>query len=187
MFDWGDFICSGVRISESEIMTAEHCIRDTGRLSLAIEGVGLKHGNVQGYDRDRDIALVTFDASPTGEIAPIDPSPVTQDIDGQYRLRWGLGYEIAVIGFVERVSETTPLITFGRIGVIWNILPGEYAMGQMDAEGTGGMSGGGVFNKWGDLIGFLQAGEELFGGNTRFLLVSEIGEVLEDLRRGVKQ
>ena len=57
----------------------------------------------------------------------------------------------------------------------------------MDAAGTYGMSGGAVFNKWGDLIGFLQGGEEIFGGNVRFLLASEVNEVLGSLRRGVKK
>ena len=65
-------------------------------------------------------------------------------------------------------------------------MPGEYTKGQTDSAVAPGMSGGAVFNKWGDLIGILQTRDEHFDGNVRFLMVSEIDEVIDDLRTGAR-
>ena len=37
------------------------------------------------------------------------------------------------------------------------MVPGNYAIGQVDAAATNGMSGGGVFNKYGEFLGVLIA------------------------------
>ncbi len=180
------FIGSGVHISDGEVLTAHHVVGQESNISLAIEGVGLKFGTVRGYDSGRDLALLTFDESSEGVKVPVTTESWGPDGDGNYYDRWNLGSEVVAIGFVSDISETTPIAVFGRIGVIWNIVPGDYDTGQADLPATYGMSGTGVFNKYGDLIGILQTAAE-FGGSTTFLLGSEVGEILEDLRNGMKQ
>ena len=97
-----------------------------------------------------------------------------------------IGYEVALIGFVPDISNVTPLVTFGRIGALWNIKPGDYAIGQVDAAATNGMSGGGVFNKYGEFLGVVVT-SSTFDGNVRYVRFAEIKEVIDDLRAGRKQ
>ena len=164
---------SGVRISNTEILTAQHVTGTQPSVRVSVRGVGLVEGIVKGYDKARDIALITFEGGggETAELTTIHPQ---------------IGSEVAAIGYVRSISETTPVTTFGRIGVIWNIVPGNYTQGQMDAAATHGMSGGPVFNSNGTLVGIVQSGGD-FEGDYRFLMASEIGEVIEDLRAGMKQ
>ena len=68
----------------------------------------------------------------------------------------------------------------------WDILQGDYQTGQTDAISIPGMSGGAVFNKYGDLIGIHLGRMSNFLGGSKFLISSEIHEVLEDLRAGKK-
>ena len=96
-----------------------------------------------------------------------------------------IGYEVALIGFVPEISITTPVVTFGRIGALWNILPGSYALGQVDAAATNGMSGGGVFNKFGEYLGTIVTSSN-FDGNIRYVRFEEIKKVIEALRAGSK-
>ena len=175
LFDRSGFGGSGIRISDSEILTAQHVMGTKSYMNAAVKGVGLVFTSVKGYDTGRDIALLTFtEDSSGGETAEMS----------EFNPR--LGSELAVVGYVRNISETTPIATFGRLGVHWNIVPGDYDVGQMDAAATWGMSGGAVFNKKGELIGLMQSGGD-FGGDYRFLMISEIQEVLADLRRGVKR
>ena len=167
------FSGSGVRISDTEILTAQHVIGTRHSVKVSVKGVGLVFGTVKGYDKARDIALITFegDGGETAELTTIRPQ---------------IGSEVAALGYVGSISETTPVVTFGRIGVIWNIVPGDYTKGQMDAAATYGMSGGPVFNVIGTVAGIIQSGGE-FEGENLFLLSSEIQEVIADLRAGIKR
>ena len=176
IFDQRGFWGSGVRISQNEILTAYHVVSTRSSVNVSVKGVGLVLGVVRGYDAGRDVALLTFDGS-GGEIVAFP------DDEG----RWpSIGTEVAVVGFVTKISETTPIATFGRIGVIWNLVPGNYSTGQMDAAATYGMSGGPVFDVVGDLLGIVQSGGD-FEGNYRFVMIQEIREVIADLRAGVKR
>ena len=69
------------------------------------------------------------------------------------------------------------VVTFGRIGALWNIRPGNYAIGQVDAAATNGMSGGGVFNKFGEFLGVVVTASS-FNGNIRYVRFEEIKEVI---------
>ena len=77
------------------------------------------------------------------------------------------------------------MVNFGRIGAPWNIRPGSYAVGQVDAAATNGMSGGAVFNKFGGFLGVV-ATSSSFDGNIRYVRFEEIKEVIEGLRAGEK-
>ncbi len=91
-----------------------------------------------------------------------------------------------MIGFVPEISTNTPVVTFGRIGAMWSIRPGDYAVGQVDAAATNGMSGGGVFNKFGEYLGVLITSSS-FDGNIRYVRFEEVKEILDDLRAGVRR
>ena len=172
-----------MRISDGEVLTAEHVVRGRDSVDLAVKGVGLEFGVVRGCDADRDIALVTISGG-GGVTVPLSPTYRGVSENGDTYGKWAIGNEVALVGYAPRISDTTPIATFGRIGVVWNIVPGDRNTGQTDAAVTGGMSGGAVFNRWGDLIGIILSTDPSFAGNVRFLTVSEVDEVIGDLRSG---
>jgi len=176
---------SGVRISPTEIITAEHVIRGASRVDVSVEGDVYQRATVTGYDSHRDLALLTLDDPTPGLTVSL---PVSNQVfaDLSQRSVADIGYEVALIGFVPNISTTTPVVTFGRIGAIWSIRPGNYEVGQVDAAATNGMSGGGVFNKFGEYLGVLVTSSS-FDGNIRYVRFEEIKKVLDDLRAGSKQ
>ena len=183
IIDRGEVIGSGVRISDGEVLTAGHIIMGRDSVDLAVRGVGLEFGVVRGCDADRDIALVTISGD-GGVTVPLSPSYWGVSENGDTYGKWAIGNEVALVGYAPSISSTTPMATFGRIGVTWSIVPGDYYTGQTDAAVTGGMSGGAVFNRWGDLIGIILSRDPSFAGNVRFRMVAEVDEVIGDLRSG---
>ena len=176
---------SGVRISNTEILTAEHVITGASRVNVSVGGGTYQGATVTGYDTARDLALLTLD-SPTEGLAVALPVSSQVFANLSQRLVEDIGYEVALIGFVPTISDTTPVVTFGRIGTLWNILPGDYAVGQVDAAATNGMSGGGVFNKFGEFLGIVITSSS-FDGNVRYVRFEEIKEVIDGLRAGGKR
>ena len=176
---------SGVRISPTEVITAEHVIAGAVRVDVSVEGGAYQGATVTGYDTGRDLALLTLDNPVPGLTVEL---PFANEVFANLSQRSvaDIGYEVALIGFVPEISNITPLVTFGRIGALWNIRPGDYAIGQVDAAATNGMSGGGVFNKFGEFLGVLVT-SSAFDGNIRYVRFEEIKEVLEDLRGGSKK
>ena len=106
--------------------------------------------------------------------------------DGTSYHRWRPGTEVMVLAFLVQISDVWPIATFGRIGSTW-ITGTDYEWAQMDAIATYGMSGGPVFNGWGDLVGIVQSGDPDFGGDIRFVLLPTIQDKLPALRRAEKQ
>ncbi len=175
---------SAVRISPTEILTAEHVISGTSRVEISVDGGVYQRATVTGYDTSRDLALLTLDNPTEGLTVDL---PVSNRVfaDLSQRFVEDIGIEVALIGFVPEISTTAPVVTFGRIGGLWNIRPGNYAIGQVDAAATNGMSGGGVFNKFGEFLGIIVTASE-FDGNIRYVRFDEIKEVLPVLRAGSK-
>ncbi|MDA1129379.1 MAG: trypsin-like peptidase domain-containing protein [Chloroflexi bacterium] len=175
---------SGVRISSTEILTAEHVISGANRVEVSVEGGSYQGATVTGYDTGRDLALLTLDSPVAGRTVDL---PVSNQVfaDLSQRLVEDIGSEVALIGFVPGISNATPVVTFGRIGSIWNITPGDYSLGQVDAAATNGMSGGGVFNKFGEFLGTIVTSSS-FDGNIRYVTFEEIKEVIAALRAGSK-
>jgi len=176
---------SGVRISPTEVITAEHVIAGAGRADVSVNGGVFQRATVTGYDTDRDLALLTLDEPAAGLTVEL---PFSNQVfaDLSQRSVAGIGYEVALIGFVPEISTNTPLVTFGRIGALWDIRPGDYSLGQVDAAATNGMSGGAVFNKFGEFLGVLVT-SSIFDGNVRYARFEEIKEVIEELRAGSKR
>ena len=176
---------SGMRISPTEVITAEHMIAGAGRADVSVNGGVFQRATVTGYDTDRDLALLTLDEPAAGLTVEL---PFSNQVfaDLSQRSVAGIGYEVALIGFVPEISTNTPLVTFGRIGALWDIRPGDYSLGQVDAAATNGMSGGAVFNKFGEFLGVLVT-SSIFDGNVRYARFEEIKEVIEELRAGSKR
>ena len=81
-------------------------------------------------------------------------------------------------------ATTLPLsITYARVGVRWN----EISAIQTDAAVTSGMSGSGVFNKYGELVGMLYSTSTKNNVNARILLTDEIAEIMPKLKAGRKE
>jgi S1-C subfamily serine protease len=160
-------------------------VGNADRVEVSIEGGNLRPATVTGYDSARDIALLTLDAPVDGLTVEIPKvNLVLEDLSS--RQVEGLGYEVALVGFVPSISQTTPIATFGRIGALWNTLPQGFAYGQVDAAATNGMSGGPVFNKYAEFLGILVTSSS-FDGNVRYLRFPEINLILEDLRNGSRR
>ncbi len=176
---------SAVRISPTEILTAEHVISGTSRVEISVDGGVYQWATVTGYDTSRDLALLTLDNPTEGLTVDL---PVSNRVfaDLSQRFVEDIGIEVALIGFVPEISTTAPVVTFGRIGGLWNIRPGNYAIGQVDAAATNGMSGGGVFNKFGEFLGIVITASS-FDGNIRYVRFEEIKEVIAALRAGSKR
>jgi S1-C subfamily serine protease len=176
---------SGVRISPTEIITAAHVITGASRVDVSIEGGVYQRATVTGYDTNRDLALLTLDNPTPGLTVEL---PFANEVFANLSQRSvaDIGYEVALIGFVPHISNIVPLVTFGRIGALWNIRPGDYAIGQVDAAATNGMSGGGVFNKYGEFLGVLITSSP-FDGNIRYVRFEEIKEMIDELRAGSKR
>ena len=139
---------SGVRISSNEILTAQHVVGTRSSINVSVKGEGLVFATVIGHDSWRDVALLTFDNSYSGPVTEIPKSFLVLE-DSGWGLVEGLGHEVVVVAYTPSISKTTPIATFGRIGVIWSIVPGKISKGQIDAAVTSGMSGGVGLNKYG--------------------------------------
>ena len=90
--------------------------------------------------------------------------------------------DIAAVGYVKSISEAIPIATFGSIGSLWRAVPGDILKIQIDASITNGLSGGAIFNQYGELIGMIQSFSPTFDGWVLALSYLEINEVLEALR-----
>lgn len=170
-------------IAPGEILTAEHVIRGDLGVNVSVPGVGLVFAEVTGWDRDRDLALLTYNSNGVESVATLATGSVVRN--GEQVFPGEIGSPLVALGFVPSISITTPIATFGNVGVRWNIVPGDYSKIQTDAEMTNGMSGGGLWDSYGLLIGIIQTGGN-FAGNNRGLAWNEINEVLPDLRAGTK-
>lgn len=186
IFSAGRFVCSGIRISETEVLSAQHCFDGGGNITVALEGVGRRHAELIGYDRRTDLALLRVADSSGGATVALLSGEWGTASDGTIYHRWRPGTEVMVLAFLVQISDVWPIATFGRIGSTW-ISGADYEWAQMDAIATFGMSGGPVFNVWGDLVGIVQSGDPNFGGDIRFVLLPTIHDKLPALRRGAKQ
>jgi len=179
---------SGVRISHSEIITAQYVVGTQIDDSVTIKGIGKVLATVKGYDTSRDIALLTTSSHSSGNVVDYSQNGETwNSTEGRFHYGAQVGDEIAIVGYETSISDTTPIITYGRVGVRWNIIPDDISAIQTDAAVTPGMSGGGVFNKYGELVGMLYSITTKDNVNARILLTDEISEIVPKLKTGQKQ
>ena len=97
-----------------------------------------------------------------------------------------VGSPVVAIGYVTLVSNTVPMTSFGHISTWWNIVPGDVSTLGFDADVTNGMSGGGLFDMDGELVGIIVQKSTVIGSDNRAVRYDEIQEVLADLRAGAQ-
>jgi len=180
-----------VVISSTEILTAEHVIRGVSTVTTSVPGVGSVLATVRGWDKARDLALLTFTS---GSFTPTEAFLPTEGmlIEGAWDFHGSTWDRIVAVGYVPSISETTPMSTFGSVGTAWAVYstvdlanPDISKIG-FDAAVAPGMSGGGVFDVHGHLAGIIQVKGQL-GFDNRALRWTEIDEVLSELRAGARR
>ena len=173
---------SAVVIGAGELLTAEHVITGKSLVQASIPGIGLVNAVVKGWDKTRDLALLTFNSTGGESVATLS-SGTTWNGD-EWTSNGQLGSPVVAVGFVTSVSNTVPMTSFGHIATWWNIVPGEISTLGFDADVTNGMSGGGLFDIDGDLVGIVTQKSNVIQSDNRAVRFDEIQEVLAELRAG---
>ncbi|MBT3862549.1 MAG: hypothetical protein HN926_06120 [Chloroflexi bacterium] len=182
--DAGNATGSAVVIGAGELLTAEHVITGKTLVQASIPGVGLVNAVVKGWDKTRDLALLTFLSTGGESIVEVSEGST---LNGSEKTSNGLiGSPIIAIGYVTPISKTVPMTSFGHISTWWNVVPGDVSTFGFNANVTNGMSGGGLFDIDGKLIGTIIQKSTVIGSDNRAVRYDEIQEVLADLRAGVK-
>ena len=174
---------SAVVIAEGELLTAEHVISGKSTVQASIPGVGTVTALVQGWDKTRDLALLKYDSDGNESVVQISEGSIW---NGDEWTSSGLiGSPVTAIGYVNQVSTNVPMTSFGHISTWWNIVPGQVSTYGFDADVTNGMSGGGLFDMDGGLVGIIIQKSTVIGSDHRAVRYDEIREVIDDLRSGV--
>ncbi|MSQ12559.1 MAG: serine protease [Dehalococcoidia bacterium] len=140
---------SGVVLGPQEILTAYHVVRGLQGVNASVKGVGLVFATIQGYDQPRDVALLRVSGQiPTNSVANFPLVNIGEGIGVS-------GTQVIAVAYLPSNSKTTPVVTFGTVQIVWNIVPGDYSTLQVQLPAAPGMSGGGIFNANGELIGIL--------------------------------
>ena len=193
----GIFAGSGVRISATEVLTTAHVADNSSSFEVSIRGRGkMISAFVTGYDSVRDVALIThrpLSLPDEGEMVELTMSSTGWDRSSFPPTPYQTmpeGAEIMALGYFDNGLNLFRVATFGRIGWVGHNsalpVPG-VTWGSHDAPTIPGMSGGPVFNKRGDFIGIHLGSPPTFNALANFLPSREIGEVIEDLRAGMKR
>ncbi|MDP3063346.1 MAG: serine protease [Chloroflexota bacterium] len=168
---------SGIVISNTEILTAEHIITGSASATVSIDGVGLRTATVYGYDSQRDIALLRLIEPAVGAtIAEINAQEEPVDT----------GDPVVAIGFTD-MSATSPTITFGYTSGRTYFSSSQQNIFRFDAIVNPGDSGGGVFDRDGQLVGLILGRHSTVEAVSYAARLITIREVLPALRQGTKR
>ena len=97
-----------------------------------------------------------------------------------------IGSPVAAIGYVKTISTTVPMTSFGHISTWWSVMPGSISTIGFDSAVTFGMSGGGLFDIDGKLVGIVIQKSTLIQSDNRAIRYNEIEEALPELRSGAQ-
>ena len=175
---------SGVLISSNEILTAEHVIRGQSQVLVTIPGRGLVNATVTGWDASRDLALLNFSGNGSEYIATMSTGP--EWTGEKWTTSGEIGSPAVAIGYVKTISSTVPMTSFGHISTWWSVMPGEISTIGFDSAVTFGMSGGGLFDIEGKLVGIVIQKSTLIQSDNRAVRYNEIEEALPELRAGAQ-
>ena len=175
---------SGVLISSDEILTAEHVIRGQSQVLVTVPGRGLVNATVTGWDASRDLAVLNFSGDGSEYIATMSTGP--EWTGEKWTTSGEIGSPVAAIGYVKTISSTVPMTSFGHISTWWSVMPGEISTIGFDSAVTFGMSGGGLFDIDGKLVGIVIQKSTLIQSDNRAIRYNEIEEALPDLRAGAQ-
>ena len=175
---------SGVLISSNEILTAEHVIRGQSQVLVTIPGRGLVNATVIGWDASRDLAVLNFSGDGSEYIATMSTGP--EWTGEKWTTSGEIGSPAVAIGYVKTISSTVPMTSFGHISTWWSVMPGEISTIGFDSAVTFGMSGGGLFDIEGKLVGIVIQKSTLIQSDNRAVRYNEIEEALPELRAGAQ-
>ena len=175
---------SGVLISSDEILTAEHVIRGQSQVLVTIPGRGLVNATVTGWDVSRDLAVLNFSGDGSENIATMSTGP--EWTGEKWTTSGEIGSPVAAIGYVKTISTTVPMTSFGHISTWWSVMPGAISTIGFDSAVTFGMSGGGLFDIDGKLVGIVIQKSTLIQSDNRAIRYNEIEEALPELRAGAQ-
>ena len=179
----GNATGSAVVIGAGELLTAEHVITGKSLVQASISGVGLVNAVVRGWDKTRDLALLTFSSTGGESIAEISEGSIWNG--SEWTSNGLIGSPIIAIGYAA-VSNAVPMTSFGHISTLWHTVPDGVLTFGFNADVANGMSGGGLFDMDGELIGTIIQKSTVIGSDNRAVTYDEIKEVLADLRTGAK-
>ena len=182
--DAGNATGSAVVIGAGELLTAEHVITGKSLVQASIPGVGLVNAVVKGWDKTRDLALLTFSSTGAESISEISEGSIWNG--SEWTSNGLVGSPVIAIGYVTVVSNTVPMTSFGHISTWWSVVPGDVSTLGFNADATNGMSGGGLFDMDGELVGTIVQKSSVIGSDNRAVRYDEIQEVLADLRAGAQ-
>ena len=182
--DAGNSAGSGVLIGSGEILTAEHVIRGQSQVLATIPGRGLVNAIVIGWDASRDLAVLNFSADGSEYIANTSTGP--EWTGEKWTTSGEIGSPVTAIGYVKTISSTVPMTSFGHISTWWSVMPGEISTIGFDSAVTFGMSGGGLFDIDGKLVGIVIQKSTLIQSDNRAVRYNEIEEALPELRAGAQ-
>ena len=165
-------------------MTAEHVIRGQSQVLVTIPGRGLVNANVTGWDVSRDLAVLNFSGDGSEYIAIMSTGP--EWTGEKWTTSGEIGSPVAAIGYVKTISSTVPMTSFGHISTWWSVMPGEISTIGFDSAVTFGMSGGGLFDIDGKLVGIVIQKSTLIQSDNRAIRYNEIEEALPELRAGAQ-
>jgi len=175
---------SGVLISSGEILTAEHVIRGQSQVLATVPGRGLVNATVIGWDVSRDLAVLNFSPNGSEYIATMSTGP--EWTGEKWTTSGEIGSPVAAIGYVKTISSTVPMTSFGHVSTWWSVMPGEISTIGFDSAVTFGMSGGGLFDIDGKLVGIVIQKSTLIQSDNRAVRYNEIEEALPELRAGAQ-
>lgn len=175
---------SGVLIDSGEILTAEHVIRGQSQVLATIPGRGLVNATVIGWDVARDLAVLNFSADGSEYIATMSTGP--EWTGEKWTTSGEIGSPVVAIGYVKDISSTVPMTSFGHVSTWWSVMPGEISTLGFDSAVTFGMSGGGLFDIDGKLVGIVIQKSTLIQSDNRAVRYNEIEEALPELRAGAQ-
>ena len=184
LIDAGNSTGSGVLIGPGEILTAEHVIRGQSQVLATIPGRGLVNATVIGWDASRDLAVLNFSADGSEYIATISTGP--EWTGEKWTTSGEIGSPVVAIGYIKTISSTVPMTSFGHISTWWSVMPGEISTIGFDSAVTFGMSGGGLFDINGKLVGIVIQKSTLIQSDNRAVRYNEIEEALPELRAGAQ-
>ena len=182
--DAGNSTGSGVLIDSGEILTAEHVIRGQSQVLATIPGRGLVNATVIGWDVARDLAVLNFSPDGSEYVATMSTGP--EWTGEKWTTSGEIGSPVVAIGFVKTISTDVPMTSFGHISTWWSVMPGEISTIGFDSAVTFGMSGGGLFDIDGKLVGIVIQKSTLIQSDNRAVRYNELEEALPELRAGAQ-
>jgi len=182
--DAGSSSGSGVLIGSGEILTAEHVIRGESQVLVTVPGRGLVNATVVGWDATRDLAVLNFSADGSEYIATMSTGP--EWTGEKWTTSGEIGSPVVAIGYIKTISSAVPMTSFGHVSTWWSVMPGEISTIGFHSVVTFGMSGGGLFDIDGKLVGIVIQKSTLIESDNRAVRYNEIEEALPELRAGAQ-